>query len=83
MLSSTVTSSASSAVSMTTAVGLGTGGALIAVYLILLLCSKELLLASPRDDSWLLASLNAAILPLLVVFAMTVLYNALGILGGL
>lgn len=68
------TSAASSAVTMTTALGVGVGGALIAVMLIMLLSSKELLSSSKLNSPKLKKALNLAIFPLLAVFVLDVAY---------
>jgi hypothetical protein len=74
------TSAASSAISMTIPIGLGVGGAIIAIFLIMLLASKELITASPMDSGWIRTSLNALIIPLIVVFALEVVYRVLVII---
>jgi hypothetical protein len=76
----TSTAAASSAVSMTIPIGLGIGGAIIAIFLIMLLASKELIGASSRDSHWIKVSLNALIIPLLVVFALEVVFRVMAIL---
>lgn len=83
MLSSTVTSvSSTSAISMTTAVGLGIGGVLLSILLIMLLSSKEMILASnkQKQKKLLKPTLNAIITPLLFAFTMIVLYKIITIL---
>ena len=78
MLSSIVSTSAvttaSSAITMTTAIGLGVGGALVAVVLILLLSSKELISSSALDSPKVRKALNFAIVPLLAVFVLNVTF---------
>jgi hypothetical protein len=78
MLSSIVSTSAvttaSSAITMTTAIGLGVGGALVAVVLILLLSSKELISSSALDSPKVRKTLNFAIVPLLAVFVLNVTF---------
>jgi hypothetical protein len=59
---------------MTTALGVGVGGALIAVMLIMLLSSKELLSSSKLNSPKLKKALNLAIFPLLAVFVLDVAY---------
>lgn len=77
----TTTSSSASAVSMTTAVSIGVGGALIAIFLILFLASKELITASSARSRKILDSLNAVIAPLLIVFALTVVFKVIEVLA--
>lgn len=78
---SSSTSALSSAISMTTAVSIGVGGALIAIFLILFLASKELISVSSLRTRKILDSLNTAILPLLVVFALTVVFKVMEVLS--
>ncbi|MBC7107286.1 MAG: hypothetical protein H5T41_00595 [Methanomassiliicoccales archaeon] len=66
---------------MTTAVSIGVGGALIAIFLILFLASKELISVSSLRTRKILDSLNTAILPLLVVFALTVVFKVMEVLS--
>lgn len=73
----TSTTAASSAISMTIPIGLGVGGALIAIFLIMLLASKELIGASPKDSKWIRTSLNSLIIPLIVVFALDVAFRVM------
>lgn len=73
------TTAASSAVSMTIPIGLGVGGAIIAIFLIMLLASKELITASPKDSKWIRTSLNALIIPLIAVFALEVIFRVMAI----
>lgn len=79
-VAATSTTAASSAVSMTIPIGLGIGGAIIAIFLIMLLASKELIGASSKDSNWIRVSLNALIIPLLVVFALEVIFRVMAIL---
>jgi len=74
------TAAASSAISMTIPIGLGVGGAIIAVFLIMLLASKELITASEKDSDWIRASLNCLIVPLLTVFGLEVVFRVSAIL---
>lgn len=79
MLSSIVssavsTTAASSAITMSTAIGVGVGGALVAVVLILLLSSKELISSTALDSPKVRKSLNFAIIPLLAVFVLNVTF---------
>jgi hypothetical protein len=80
-VSAATTSAASSAISMTTAVGVGVGGALIAILLITLLSSRELISASNKTSKKVLATLDAAIVPLLAVFSLTIVFQVLEIVG--
>jgi len=73
----TTTTAASSAVSMTIPIGLGVGGAIIAIFLIMLLASKELITISPMNSKWIKTSLNALIIPLIMVFALEVIFRVL------
>ncbi len=75
----TSTTAASSAVSMTIPIGLGIGGAIIAIFLIMLLASKELITASSKDSKWIRTSLNALIIPLVMVFALEVIFRVMEI----
>ena len=77
----TTTAAASSAVTITTAIGVGVGGALIAILLIMLLSSRELISASSKGSKKVLATLDAAIVPLLVVFSLTIVFQVLDIIG--
>jgi hypothetical protein len=79
MLSSIVssaasTTAASSAITMSTALGIGVGGALVAVVLILLLSSKELISSTALDSPKVRKMLNFAIIPLLAVFVLNVTF---------
>jgi hypothetical protein len=79
MVLSVVTTTTVSAISVTTAVGLGVGGALITILLVLLLSSRELITASSYRSRKTLAVFDAAIIPLLVVFVLTIAYQVLEI----
>jgi hypothetical protein len=68
------TTAATSAITMTTAVGLGIGGAIIAVMLILLLSSKELISSTAVNSPRVKKALNLAIIPLLAVFVLDVAF---------
>ncbi|MDD1771749.1 MAG: hypothetical protein LUQ09_02385 [Methanomassiliicoccales archaeon] len=78
---SATTSAASSAISITSAIGIGVGGALIAILLIMLLSSRELISASSKNSKKVLATLDSAIVPLLVVFSLTIVFQILEIVG--
>lgn len=79
MVVSVITTTTVSAVSATTVVGLGVGGALITILLVLLLSSRELITASSYRSRKTLAVLDAAIIPLLVVFVLTIAYQVMEI----
>ncbi len=68
------TTAASSAIAMTTAIGLGVGGALIAILLIALLSSKELISSSKLNSPKVKKAMNMAIIPLLAVFVLDVAF---------
>jgi hypothetical protein len=76
-----VTTSSSTAVSLTTAIGIGIGGALIAILLVMLLSSRELITASSKKSRSVMAMLDAVIIPLLVVFALTIVFQVLEIVS--
>ncbi|NLT37160.1 MAG: hypothetical protein GXX95_03250 [Methanomassiliicoccus sp.] len=59
---------------MTSAVGIGVGGALIAVLLIMLLSSKELISSTTLNSPKIKKAMNLAIMPLLAVFVLDVAY---------
>lgn len=59
---------------MTTAIGVGVGGALIAILLIMLLSSKELLSSTKLNSPKMKKALNLAIVPLLAVFVINVVF---------
>ncbi|HOE52248.1 MAG TPA: hypothetical protein PKO24_01290 [Methanomassiliicoccales archaeon] len=80
-VSAITTAATSSAVSITTAIGIGAGGAIIAILLIMLLSSRELISASSKGSKKVLATLDSAIVPLLVVFSLTVVFQVLEIVG--
>ena len=82
MLTSTVSSTtsmasstAATAVSMTTPIGLPEYGVLAVIALILLLSAKEILSVSQRWNKKLDCSLNMTTLPLLISFAAIVIYK--------
>lgn len=74
VVSTTVTSAASSAITMSTALGIGVGGALVAIALIMLLSSKELLSSTTLNSPKLKKALNLAIIPLFAVFVLNVVF---------
>ena len=80
-VSAATPTAASSAISITTAIGVGVGGALIAILLIMLLSSRELISASSKSSKKVLATLDMAIVPLLVVFSLTIAFQVLEIMG--
>ncbi|MEI6796707.1 MAG: hypothetical protein WCK39_07565 [Methanomassiliicoccales archaeon] len=61
----------------------GVGGALIAILLVSLLSSRELITASSKRSKKALAAMDAAILPLLVVFSLTIVFQVLQIVSPL
>jgi hypothetical protein len=75
------TTTSSTAVSLTTAVGIGIGGALIAILLVMLLSSRELITASSKRSRKVMAVLDAMIIPLLVVFALTIIFQVMEIVS--
>ncbi len=77
------TTAVSSAISITTALSVGIGGALIAILLIMLLSSRELITASSKTSRKILASLDSVIIPLIVVFALTVAFKVIEVTNGL
>ena len=62
---------------MTSAVGIGVGGALIAVLLIMLLSSKELISSTTLNSPKVKKAMNLAIMPLLAVFVLDVAFMVL------
>jgi hypothetical protein len=68
---------------MTTVLTVGIGGALIAVLLIALLSSRELITASSKKSSKILASLDSVIVPMLIVFVFAVAFNVLQATGSI
>jgi len=76
-----VTTTSSTAVSLTTAIGIGIGGALIAILLVMLLSSRELITASSKRSRRVMAVLDAMIIPLLVVFALTIVFQVMEIVA--
>lgn len=54
---------------------------MIAILLIMLLSSRELISASSKSSKKVLATLDAAIVPLLVVFSLTIVFQVLEIIG--
>lgn len=73
MMLSLVSTSAT-ATSMVGGIGLGVGGALVAILLIMLLSSKELISSSTLDSPKVKKAMNLAIVPLLAVFVLDVTY---------
>ncbi len=72
---STISSSAAGAVSMTTPIGLPEYGVLAVIALILLLSAKEIMSVSENWNKRLDSSLNMTTLPLLVSFAAIVIFK--------
>ncbi|MGD0818570.1 MAG: hypothetical protein ABR986_09280 [Methanomassiliicoccales archaeon] len=64
---------------MTAVVSGGVGGALIAILLVMLLSSRELITASSLRSKKILATLDAVVVPLLLVFVATVVFQVLEI----
>lgn len=62
------------AISVEAGIGLGVGGALVAILLIALLSSKELISSSKFNEPKVRKALNLAIIPLLAVFVLDVAY---------
>jgi len=54
---------------------------LIAILLIMLLSSRELITASSKRSKKALAMLDAAIIPLLVVFSLTIVFQVIDIIS--
>lgn len=75
--SASSTSAVSSAISMSTALTAGVGGVLIAILLIMLLSSRELIWASSKRSVKILASFDSVMVPLLVLFALGVVFTVL------
>ncbi|WP_019176630.1 hypothetical protein [Methanomassiliicoccus luminyensis] len=65
---------ASSAISIEAGIGLGVGGVLVAILLITLLSSKELISSSKLNSPKVRKAMNLAIVPLLAVFTLNVAY---------
>lgn len=65
---------ASSAISIEAGIGLGVGGVLVAILLITLLSSKELISSSKLNTPKVRKAMNLAIVPLLAVFVLNVTY---------
>jgi hypothetical protein len=84
MAASSVTASATtSAISMTAVLSGGVGGALIAILLVTLLSSRELISASSLRTKKILATMDAVVIPLLIVFAATVIFQVIEIVNPL
>ena len=81
--SSLTSSAASSVVSMTAVISGGVGGALIAILLVSLLSSRELISASSLRSKRVMATLDAVVVPLLLVFAATVVFQVFEIVNPL
>jgi hypothetical protein len=63
-----------SAITITSVVGLGLGGLLVATLLILFMSSRELISASSKSTVKVLNSLDAIIFPLFIAFLMTIVF---------
>ena len=88
MLTSVVSSTAASsmasttsAISLTTPIGLPEYGVLAVIALIVLLSAKEILSASDKWNRALNSSLNLSIYPLLVSFVLIVLFQITLVIG--
>ena len=79
--SSVTSTAATSAISMTAVLSGGVGGALIAILLVTLLSSRELISASSLRSKKILATMDAVVIPLLIVFAATVIFQVLEIVS--
>ena len=64
---------------MTAVLSGGVGGALIAILLVTLLSSRELISASSLRTKRIMATMDAVVIPLLIVFAATVIFQVLEI----
>ena len=64
---------------MTAVLSGGVGGALIAILLVTLLSSRELISASSLRTKRIMATMDAVVIPLLIVFAATVIFQILEI----
>ncbi|MEM0449109.1 MAG: hypothetical protein QW520_04740 [Methanomassiliicoccales archaeon] len=79
-MTATSTAATTSAITLTSAVTLGIGGALVAVLLILLLSGRELVMASSKKSKRALSSLDAVIMPLFLAFVMSVTFQVLQVI---
>ena len=77
MMVAATASASSSAVTMTTVLSAGIGGLLIAVLLVSLLASRELIAASSLRSKRFLSILDAAVVPLVLLFAATVVFRVI------
>jgi hypothetical protein len=68
-------SASTTAITMTSAISIGIGGALVAILLILLLSSRELITASSKTSEKVLKTLDSMIVPLLMAFVLTVAFQ--------
>jgi hypothetical protein len=66
---------------MTTGITLGIGGALVAVLLVLLLSSRELITASSKRSKRVMTALDALIVPLIIAFVMSVVFQVLTVVS--
>ncbi len=80
-MTATSTVATTSAITLTSAVTLGIGGVLVAILLIMLLSSRELITASSKKSKRILSSLDAVIVPLFVAFVMTVVFQVLQVVA--
>jgi hypothetical protein len=79
MIMVTTAMAASSAITMTTIISGGTGGALIAILLVSLLSTRELISVSTMRSKRILATMDAVVVPLLLLFVASVLFQFLEI----
>ncbi len=63
------------AMTLTSVISLGIGGALVATVLVLLLSGKEIIGSSSKSSKKLMGALDAAIVPLFIAFCMTVAFQ--------
>jgi hypothetical protein len=77
------TSASTTAITMTSAISIGIGGALVAVMLILLLSSRELITASTKTSKKVLKTLDSMIVPLLLAFVLTVAFQIIMVVNPL
>ncbi len=77
----TTTAATTSAISLTTPIGLPEYGVLAVIALIVLLSAKEILSASDKWNRALSSSLNLSIVPLLFCFALIVVFQIVLVIG--
>lgn len=74
-MATTSAAASTTAITMTSAVSIGIGGALVALLLIGLLSSRELIPSSSSRTKKVIKSLDSMIVPLFCAFAMTVVFQ--------